>query len=285
MDISCGIVSEKEENYTPEFDVKEVERNLITKYRKKIWSPFTKAVNEYTLIEDGDHIAVCISGGKDSLILSKLLQEMQKYSKINFKLSFIAMNPGFNKVNLENLKKNCHALNIEVEIFETKIFDVVGKIASDYPCYLCSKMRRGSLYDYAQQLGCNKIALGHHFDDVIETTLINMFYAGSYKTMLPKLKSTNYENMQLIRPMVNIREHDIINFTKYHNILAMNCGCVVAAKTTSSKRSEVKEIIAHLKKTNDNIEKSIFSSAKNVNIDAVYGYQKDNKKFDAINPE
>lgn len=261
---------------------KEIERSINKKFRKQIWTKFIKGIQEYEMIKDGDKIAVCISGGKDSLLLAKLLQELQRHPLYKFELEFIAMNPGFNEVNYKMLSDNCKAMGIDVKIFDTEIFSVVEKIAKEYPCYMCARMRRGALYDYAQSLGCNKIALGHHFDDFIETTMINVLYGGKFNTMMPKLKATNYEGMELIRPMTYVREHDIKAFTKYNGIQAMNCGCVVAAGKTSSKRAEVKEMLAQLRKVNKDIDKSIFAAGKNVNISSVIGWEKDGVKTSFI---
>lgn len=260
-------------------DIVDIERSIIKRYRKYLWTPFIRAIQEFEMVENGDHIAVCISGGKDSLLLAKLLQELQKHSKYEFKLSFIAMNPGFNEINYEILKNSCDKLNIPVEIFDTNIFKVVDKISKDYPCYMCARMRRGALYSHAKSLGCNKIALGHHYDDVIETVMINVLYGGKFNTMMPKLKATGEGlGMQLIRPMTYIRERDIINYTKYNGIQAMNCGCVVAASKTSSKRKEVKEIIKQLATIHPDVEKSIYSATKNVNISSLLGYEKNGVK-------
>lgn len=262
----------------PVNDVVEIERSIIKKYRKQLWTPFIKGVKEFEMIQDGDKIAVCISGGKDSLLLAKLLQEMQKHGTTKFELEFIAMNPGFNDANYEMLVNSCKDLGIEVDVFKTDIFAIVEKIAKDYPCYMCAKMRRGALYDYAQSKGCNKIALGHHFTDFNETVLINVLYGGSYKAMMPKLKATNYENMELIRPMVYVHEDDIIKYTKYNKIRAMNCGCVVAANKTSSKRAEVKQLIKDLKTINPDVEKSIFASTKNVSTSSILGWNYNGEK-------
>lgn len=260
-------------------DVKEIERSIIKKYRKTLWTKFIKGVQEYEMVQDGDKIAVCISGGKDSLLLAKLLQELQKHSKYNFELKFIAMNPGFLDVNYKMLKKSCKELDIDVDIFDTEIFGIVEKIAKEYPCYMCARMRRGALYDYAKKLGCNKIALGHHYDDFIETTMINVLYGGKFNTMMPKLKATNYTSMELIRPMVYVREADIKRFIKYTGVQAMNCGCVVVAGKTSSKRAEIKQILAQLREINEDIDKSIFASGKNVNISSIIGWEKEKEKF------
>lgn len=258
--------------------LKEIETSIIKTYRKRIWTKFVKAINDYNLISENDKIAVCISGGKDSLLLAKLFQELQRHGKVKFELEFIAMDPGFNKENRQLIIDNCKILNIPVKIFDSKIFDVVENISSEFPCYLCARMRRGALYSYAQSLNCNKIALGHHFDDVIETTLLNVLYSGNFKTMLPKLKSENYEFMELIRPMYLIREKDIILFKEHAQINVMDCGCAVAAKTIASSRNQVKELIADYKKIFVDVDKSIFAAATNVNLDAVLGYTKDGIK-------
>ncbi|HHY83197.1 MAG TPA: tRNA 2-thiocytidine biosynthesis protein TtcA [Clostridiales bacterium] len=259
--------------------LKEIERSIIKTYRRQLWAKFNKAVRDYKLVEEGDRIAVAVSGGKDSLLMAKLFQEMQKHGVCNFELEFIAMDPGYHDSNRELLLDNCQYLNIPIKLFESRIFDIVDHIAKDYPCYMCARMRRGALYSKAQELGCNKLALGHHFDDVIETTLINMFYAGAFKTMRPKLKSKNFKNMELIRPMIYIREDDIKKFASNNGISAMNCGCVVAAERTSSKRREVKEIIRELKKINSDVDSAIFNSARNVNLDSILGWQKNGKRY------
>lgn len=259
--------------------IKEVERSIIKKYRKNIWSKFVKAVKDYNLVEENDKIAVGISGGKDSLLLAKLFQELKRHGKFNFELEFIAMDPGYNESNKELLINNCDYLDIPIHIFESGIFEIVDRIAKDYPCYMCARMRRGSLYSKAQELGCNKLALGHHFDDVIETTMLNVLCSGNFKTMLPKLKSTNFENLELIRPLYYINEQHIKTFAQKNGIAPMNCGCVVAAEKTSSKRRRIKELINELKEDFENVEKSIFQSAQNVNINAILGWKKDGEKY------
>ena len=262
---------------SPLKSVEEIERSIIKKYRKTIWTQFIKAVKEFKLIEEGDRIAVGVSGGKDSLILCKLLQEIQRHGQVKFELEFLAMNPGYHPVNEKLLKENCAHLNIPITYFDSGIFEVVDKISSDYPCYMCAKMRRGTLYAKAKEMGCNKLALGHHFDDVIETQLLNIFYAGMTKTMMPRLKSDNFEGLELIRPMYYIREDEIIHFTKSSGLAPMNCGCMVAAKKTSSKRLEMKALIKQLKASNPDVEKSILKSAHNVQMDCVVGWQKSGK--------
>ncbi len=259
-------------------DLTVIERALIKKFRKEIWTKFIKALKEYDLVQNGDKIGICISGGKDSLLLAKCFQELQKHGHLSFDIEFLAMDPGFNKVNRELLEKNCEYLNIPIKIYDSAIFEVVETIAKDYPCYMCAKMRRGFLYSKAQELGCNKIALGHHFDDVIETIMLNVMYAGNYKTMMPRLKAKNYDNMELIRPLYYVKEENIVKFAKYTGLPFMNCGCIVAAGKTSSKRSEIKKMIANLREIFPDVDKSIFKSAYNISLDAVIGYEKDGVK-------
>ena len=237
----------------------EIERSIITRFRKDIWRPFMKAVRDYELIKEGDKIAVCISGGKDSNLLAKCLEELQKHGKVKFGLEYIVMN---------------------IKTYNSNIFDVTDKLASDSPCYLCARMRRGFLYARAQELGCNKIALGHHFDDVIETIMLSIIYGGEYKSMMPKLKSTNFENMELIRPLYLVREESIIRWAKYNNLEFINCACKFTNKETKkdSKRQEIKELIKSLEKQNKNIPYNIFKSSENVNVDTVLAIKKDSQK-------
>lgn len=258
--------------------LQEIERSLIKKYRKETWSKFIKAVKEFQMVEEGDKIAVAVSGGKDSLIMAKLFQELQLHGRVKFDLEFIAMDPGFHQTNKDLLLENCEYLNIPVHMFESRIFEIVDEIAKDYPCYMCAKMRRGALYRKATELGCNKLALGHHFDDVIETTMLNVLYGGCFKTMLPRLRADNFDGMELIRPMYYLKEKDIKRFTVNNGIETMNCGCVVAAQKTSSKRREVKELIATLKEDYREVDKSIFQAANNVHMDAIIGWKKDGVK-------
>lgn len=258
--------------------VQEIERSIITKYRKTIWTKFIKAVKEFKLVEEGDRIGVGVSGGKDSLLLCKLLQELQRHGQVKFEIEYLAMNPGYFEANEIALKENCKHLNIPITYFDSGIFEVVDKISNAYPCYLCAKMRRGSLYAKAQELGCNKLALGHHFDDVIETQLMNIFYAGMTQTMMPRLRSDNYEGLELIRPLYYVREEEIIKFTKNTGLTPMNCGCVVAAKKTSSKRREMKELVKELKKVHPDVDKCIMQSAHNVNLNTIIGWKKDGEK-------
>lgn len=260
--------------------LKEIERNIIKKYRKDIWSKFTKALKEYSLVEEGDRIAVAISGGKDSMLMAKLFQELKNHNKqVSFDLEFIVADPGYHPDIKKLLIDNCNYLNIPIQIFESGIFKVVDDIAKDYPCFMCAKMRRGALYTKAKELGCNKLALGHHFNDVIETTLLNMLYTGNFKTMLPKLKSTNFEGIELIRPLYNIEEKSIEKFTQDSGIWALNCACMVAAKRTGGKRLEIKKMIESLNKNIEGADKSIFNAAKNVNMDTILGWKKDGQNY------
>lgn len=257
----------------------EIERSISTKYKKSIWAKFVKAINEFKLIEEGDKIAVAVSGGKDSLLLAKLFQELKKHRKFNFELEFVLADPGYHADIKQLMLENCEFLNIPIKIFESGIFDIVDKIAKDYPCYMCAKMRRGALYSKAQELGCNKLALGHHFNDVIETTLLNVLYSGNYKTMLPKLKSDNFQGLELIRPLYYVEEHYIENFTQDSGIWPLNCACMVAAKKIGNKRYEIKNLIKTLKGNFKDVEKSIFRSAQNVSMDGILGWQKEGKDY------
>ena len=252
----------------------DIERSIIKTYRKHVWSKFIKAIKEYNLIEDGDRIAVAISGGKDSLLMAKLFQELHKNGKRNFEVEFIAMDPGYHPDIRELLEENCKFLGIPVHIYDADIFKVADKIANDYPCYMCARMRRGSLYGKAKELGCNKLALGHHFNDVTETTMLNLLCAGSFKTMLPKLKAQNFENMELIRPLYLIEEKYIQRFIQNSGVWPLNCACMVAAKKIGNKRNEIKELIEGLRKSFNNVDASIFSAAENVSMDAILGWNK-----------
>ncbi len=259
----------------------DIERSIIKKFRKEIWRKFTKAINEYELIKDGDKIAVCISGGKDSMLMAKLFQELLRHGKKNFDLVFLVMNPGYNEINYQTIVKNAELLNVPITVFSTEIFDAVADI-EDSPCYLCARMRRGYLYSRAKELGCNKIALGHHFDDVIETILMGMLYGAQIQTMMPKLHSTNFEGMELIRPMYLIREEDIIHWAEYNKLHFIQCACRFTEHCAScggtekgSKRAEVKELIRELVKGNPSVEKNIFRSVENVNLNMVIEYKKD----------
>lgn len=256
----------------------DIEKALIKRYRNVLWRPFIRAITEFDLIQANDKIAVCISGGKDSLLLAKLFQELHRHGQYKFELEFIAMNPGYSEENLQALKENAEKLDIPLIIRDSNIFEAAEKMNRDYPCYLCARMRRGFLYQFAKDLGCNKIALAHHFNDVIETTLLNVLYGGTFSTMLPKLKATNFEGMELIRPMVYIKEANIIKWIKFTKLNAMACGCRVTQENLPSKRTEMKELIANLKQIHDNVDISIFRSAQNVNMNTILGWQKDGKK-------
>lgn len=256
----------------------DIERSLVKGYRKNIWSKFIKAIKDYKLVEEGDVIGVGISGGKDSLLMAKLFQELQRHGQVNFEVKFIAMDPGYHPQIKELLIDNCNYLNIPIHIFESQIFDIIDEIAQDYPCYMCARMRRGALYSEAQKLGCNKLALGHHFNDVVETTMLNVLYGGTFKTMLPKLKSSNFEGLELIRPLYYVEESYIENFIQNSGIWPLNCACMVAAKKIGNKRHEIKAMIKEMKKSFKDVDKSIFKAAENVNMDAILGWQKDGKK-------
>ncbi|WP_170062442.1 tRNA 2-thiocytidine biosynthesis TtcA family protein [Peptostreptococcus russellii] len=258
--------------------LKEIEKSITKRYRKKIWSKFIKAIKTYNLVQEGDKVAVAISGGKDSILMAKMFQELKRHSPVNFDVVYIAMDPGYHTSIRKLLEENCEYLEIPIVTFESQIFEVADRIASDYPCYMCAKMRRGALYNKAQELGCNKLALGHHYDDVIETTMLNILCSGNFKTMLPRLKSTNFDGLELIRPLYYIREEDIIKWIKYTGIWPLNCACMVAAKKTGNKRFEIKDLIKNLSKDFVNVEKSIFKAAENVNVDSILGWQIDDEK-------
>lgn len=263
--------------------IKEIERSIIKTYRKELWAKFVKAIVDYELLKQNDKVAVCISGGKDSMILAKLFQELKRHSKYEFELEFIVMNPGYNKANLDLILENLKILNIPAKIFESNIFEVANSQEKN-PCYLCARMRRGCLYKYAKELGCNKIALGHHYDDVIETTLMNMLNSGSFQTMVPKLPSTNFENMELIRPLYLIREKDIIKWANHNELKFIECACKFTEEykklpdNFSSKRYETKKLIQELISYNSLVEQNIFMAAHNVNINMIVGYKKDGKE-------
>ena len=256
-----------------------VERSIITKYRKVLWNPFIEAVKRYEMIQPGDRIAVCISGGKDSMLLAKLMQQLQKHSDFPFELVFLVMDPGYNELNRQKIESNAALLNIPVTIFESDIFEVADS-AGKSPCYLCARMRRGYLYSRAQELGCNKIALGHHFNDVVETTLISMFYGSQLQAMLPKLHSTNFEGMTLIRPLYCVHEDDIIAWARDNSLEFIQCACRLTERSAAdtgdvnvSKRKEIKLLLRRLRQGNPNIEKSIFNSIHVVAIDTMPGFK------------
>lgn len=266
---------------------KEVERSINKKFHKGIWSRFTAAINDYELISEGDKIAVCISGGKDSMLMAKLFQELKRHNKFPFEVEYIVMDPGYSEPNRRQIEENAKMLNVPVTIFESNIFDSVFHIEKS-PCYLCARMRRGYLYNQAKNMGCNKIALGHHYDDVIETILMGMLYGGQVQTMMPKLHSTNFEGMELIRPMYLIREDEIKRWRDYNGLTFLNCACkfteqcAVNPMENLSKRIEIKNMIRELKKTNPQVESNIFKSVQNVNIDTVIGYKKDSVKHNFL---
>lgn len=265
---------------------KELERSIIKskRFHKNIWSRFVKAIQEYDLIQEGDKIAVCISGGKDSMLMAKLFQELKRHRKMNFELVFLVMDPGYNPENRQIIMDNAKLLGIPVEVFHSEIFDTVAQI-EDSPCYLCARMRRGYLYSQAKKMGCNKIALGHHFDDVIETVLMGMFYAGKIETMMPKLHSQNFEGMELIRPMYMIRESDILAWRDYNKLGFIQCACrftencATCGGASTSKREEMKKLIASLRKESDLIDKNIFRSIHDINLNTVIGYHKDSMHY------
>ena len=259
----------------------EIERALIKKFRKPIWRKFTQAINDYDMIQEGDKIAVCISGGKDSMLLAKLMQEIQRHGKFPFELVFLVMDPGYNPRNRKKIEENAKLMNIPVTIFESPIFNSVVEI-EDNPCYLCARMRRGYLYSNAKKLGCNKIALGHHFDDVVETILMGMIYGAQIQTMMPKLHSTNFEGMELIRPMYLIKEEDILAWRDYHKLEFLQCACRFTEKISEaedgvgeSKRQEMKMLMKQFRDTSKHIEMNIFRSVENVNLSTVIAYKKD----------
>ena len=258
---------------------REIERSIVKKFRKDIWRKFTKAINEYELISDGDKIAVCISGGKDSMLMAKLFQELERHGKKNFEVVYLVMNPGYNELNYQTICNNAKILDVPITVFESEIFDIVAG-EEESPCYLCARMRRGHLYSKAKELGCNKIALGHHFDDVIETILMGMLYGAQVQTMMPKLHSTNFEGMELIRPLYLVREEDIIHWMNYNDLRFIQCACRFTESCAScggtekgSKRAEVKELIRELRKKSPYIEMNIFRSVENVNLETVIGYK------------
>ena len=257
----------------------DIERSIIKKYRKEIWSNFTKAIKDYELIQENDKIMVCISGGKDSFLMAKCFQELKKHGKINFDVCYTVMNPGYNKKNVDMINNNAKLMNIPIEIFESDIFNVIDSVDFKSPCYFCARMRRGHLYNKAKELGCNKIALGHHFDDVVETILLSMFYSGEYKTMMPKLHSDNFEGLELIRPMYLIKESDIIAWKDYNKLEFLNCACKFTQDSSIdeslSKRKEIKKILEELRKINKNVDHNIFKSSDNINMNCIIGYKKD----------
>ena len=263
---------------------REIERSIITTYRKSVWSPFVLAVKKYALISAGDKIAVCISGGKDSMLLAKLMQELQRHSEVPFELVFLVMDPGYNAENRLRIEENAKLLNVPVTVFESDVFAAADAACAENPCYLCARMRRGHLYAKAKELGCNKIALGHHKSDVIETTLMGMLYGGQIQGMLPRIKSTNFEGMELIRPMYCVLESDILRWQQHNGLKFIACACKFTQNLTGgdedtfSARRRVKALIAELKKENPNIENNIFQSIHNVQLDTLAEYKQSNQK-------
>lgn len=262
----------------------QIERSIITTYRKELWSPFILAVKKYRLIEAGDRIAVCISGGKDSMLLAKLMQELSRHSEIPFSLEFLVMDPGYNAVNRAKIEENARLLHVPVTVFESDVFSAAEAASAEAPCYLCARMRRGHLYAKAKELGCNKIALGHHKSDVIETTVMGMLYGGQLQGMLPRIKSTNFEGMELIRPMYCILERDIVRWQEGNGLQFIACACKFTQKTTGgdddtfSARKRVKEWISALKEENPNVENNIFQSIHNVQLDTLAEYKSEGEK-------
>ena len=260
---------------------KEIERSIIKNYRKKIWIKFVKGITEFDMIQDGDKIAVCMSGGKDSMLLAKCFQELKRHGKLNFELVFLVMDPGYNEINRQKIISNAKLLNIPITMFKTNIFDSVASI-DDHPCYVCARMRRGYLYKKAQELGCNKIALGHHFDDVIETILMGMLYGAQMQTMMPKLHSTFHPGMELIRPLYYVKEADIISWKQKNDLEFIQCACRFTEHCTmcdngggGSKREEMKNLIKKLRKSYKNIDMNILRSTQNVNLDTLISYRRD----------
>ena len=255
----------------------EVERSIITKFRKEIWSRFVKGVANYEQISEGDKVMVCISGGKDSFLLAKCIQELIKHGKVKFEAKYVCMDPGYNKKNRELIETNAKILNIPIEVFESDVFQVAEKLNGENPCYMCARMRRGFLYSKAQELGCNKIALGHHFDDVIETTLLSLFYGSEIKTMVPKIHSENFKGIELIRPMFLVKERDIISWVKYNELTFLNCACKFTEKVANhedaSKRKQMKKLIEEFRKENKNIDNNIFNAMGNINMSCILGYR------------
>lgn len=259
---------------------KEIERSIIKRFRKEIWAKFVKAVKDYRLINEGDKVMVCISGGKDSFLLAKCVEELKRHGGVNFDVCYVCMNPGYNEINKQMILKNANLLNIDLEMFDSDIFEVANTLNEKSPCYMCARMRRGHLYNKAKELGCNKIALGHHFDDVIETTLLSMFYGSEVKTMLPKLHSENFEGVELIRPLYLVKEANVLAWCKYNNLTFINCACKFTDKVSKSdehisKRKEMKELIKKLREMNPDIDYNIFKSIDNVNLNCVLGTRKD----------
>ena len=253
-----------------------IERSIIKRFRKELWKPFIVAVKRYELVKAGDKIAVCISGGKDSMLLAKLMPELQRHTNIPFELEFLVMDPGYNPINRQKIEENAALMELPIHIIETDVFDVANSQTAN-PCYLCARMRRGCLYMGAQQLGCNKIALGHHFNDVIETTVMGMFYGAQLQGMMPKLHSRNFPGMELIRPMYCIHEDDIISWSRYNDLHFIQCACRFTEKTEEqgggSKRKEIKELLRKMRQETPDLEKNVFNAIHNVTLDTLPGYK------------
>lgn len=285
--LSLSRFMENDAKEQKELKTKEIEHSIIKTFRKTVWRPFTKALNQYQLIQEGDKIAVCISGGKDSMLMAKLLQELKRHGKIHFELVFLVMNPGYNADNWKIIQDNAELLGIPLTVFESDIFDTVAEIENN-PCYLCARMRRGYLYSHARELGCNKIALGHHFDDVIETILMGMLYSGKVETMMPKLHSQNFEGMELIRPMYLIKESAIKAWRDTNGLHFIQCACRFTENCVScgggrgSKRDEMKELVAQFRNTSSVIETNIFNSVRDINLRTVMGYHKDGEYYNFL---
>ena len=275
----------KETEKSEEHSAEEIEKSIRKKFHKQLFSKFAKAVRDYELVQEGDKIAVCISGGKDSMLMAKLFQELHRHNKVKFDLFFLVMDPGYSEANRQVIENNAKRMNIPITVFESDIFEAVYEIEKS-PCYLCARMRRGHLYNKAKELGCNKIALGHHYDDVIETILMGMLYGAQVQTMMPKLHSTNFEGMELIRPMYYIREDDIKHWRDYNDLHFIQCACRFTDTCTTcrpdgssvSKRMEVKNLIAEMKKTNPFVESNIFKSVENVNLSTIIAYKQNGEK-------
>ena len=263
----------------------QIERSIITTYRKTIWSPFVLAVKKYALIQAGDKIAVCISGGKDSMLLAKLMQELKRHSEVPFELIFLVMNPGYNAENLQRIRENAELLQVPITVFDSDVFAAANAASGEAPCYLCARMRRGHFYAKEKELGCNKIALGHHKSDVIETTLMGMLYGGQLQGMLPRIQSSNFEGMELIRPMYCILENDILRWKEHNQLEFIACACKFTQNLTGgdedtfSARRKVKALIAELKKENPNVENNIFQSIHNVQLDTLAEYKREGQKY------
>ena len=264
-----------------------IERSIIKKFRKELWTPFVKGVKQYELIKEGDKIAVCISGGKDSMLLAKLLQQLQRHSDVPFELVFLVMDPGYNEENMAQVELNAKLLDIPITVFHTDIFDMVAQMDGS-PCYICARMRRGHLYKNAQENGCNKIALGHHFSDVVETTLLSMFYGSQIQSMMPKLHSTNFHGMELIRPLYMVHESGISAWRDYNKLRFIQCACRFTEYCTinpdegGSKRQEIKRLLKQLSEDNPNIEWNIFKSIHNVKLDTLPGYKQDGVEYNFL---